>query len=133
MALRLAVIGYGYWGPNLVRNFFKLQGCQVVAVSDLRAERLDQVRRLYPSVEASGDSLALIRRPDVDAVAIVTPVATHYELAREALCAGKHVLVSKPMTQSYREASELVELACRRNLVLMVDHTFIYSGPVRVI
>ena len=131
--VRIGVIGYGYWGPNLVRNFVETPGCQLVSVSDLRQDRLDLVQRRYPGVEVTKDCRDIINHPQIDAVAISTPVSTHYPLALEALRAGKHVLVEKPMTKTSEEAMRLIDEAERRNLVLMVDHTFVYTGAVRKI
>jgi predicted dehydrogenase len=129
--IRVGVIGYGYWGPNLVRNFADLAEARVAVVADRRPERLAQVARRYPGVRVTTDALDLIADPDVDAVAIATPVALHFELARAALLAGKHVLVEKPMASSSDEASRLIDEAARRRLVLMVDHTFVYTGAVQ--
>jgi predicted dehydrogenase len=129
----VGVIGYGYWGPNLVRNFAEVSDAQVVAVSDLRPDRLGLVRRRYPSVETTTDFRGLIDHPRVDAVAIATPVSTHYDLGIEALRAGKHVLIEKPLAASSDEALRLIEEASRRKLTLMVDHTFVYTSAVRKI
>jgi predicted dehydrogenase len=131
--IRIGVIGYGYWGPNLVRNFFECPVTDVVAVADLNGDRLGLVKRRYPGVETTSDYRDILRNPRIDAVAISTPVTTHFELAMEALEAGKHVLVEKPMTATSEEALRLIEKADRRNLVLMVDHTFVYTGAVRKI
>lgn len=127
------MIGYGYWGPNLVRNFSEAPGSRVVAVSDLRGDRLRQAEDRYPGALATADPRELIDNASVDAVAIATPVSTHFDLALRALEAGKHVLVAKPMTNTSGEAQRLVEEAARRGLVLMVDHTFVYAGAVRKI
>jgi predicted dehydrogenase len=127
------VIGYGYWGPNLVRNFADLDRCTVVAVCDRDARRVAQAERRYPGLRGTTDPRALIEAPDVDAVVIATPVASHFELAHAALAAGKHVLVEKPLTTTSFEAERLIELAARRGVVLMVDHTFVYTGAVRKI
>ena len=129
----IGVIGYGYWGPNLVRNFAETPGSQVVAVSDLNPERLERLTRRYPAVTTSTTADALIANPAVDAVVIATPVATHFELAMQALAAGKHVWVEKPLAASSGEARRLRDEAARRQLVLMVDHTFVYTGAVRKI
>jgi predicted dehydrogenase len=129
--IRLGVIGYGYWGPNIVRNFADVPGCRLAAVSDMSADRLAVVARRYPGVETFTDPLALIANPAIDAVAIVTPVSSHYELALQALAAGKHVLVEKPLASTAAQAARLVEEADRRGLVLSVDHTFVYTGAVR--
>lgn len=131
--IKVGVIGCGYWGPNLVRNFYKTPGCEVVSVSDLRPERLQYIQSLYPKIHVTTNALEIIQDQHIDAVVVVTPVATHFELAREALLADKHVLVTKPMTRTTEEAKQLIELAEEKTLVLMVDHTFIYSGPVRKI
>jgi predicted dehydrogenase len=127
----VGVVGYGYWGPNLVRNFAEHPGASVVAVSDTRGERRERAARQYPSVRVTDSATAVIESPDVECVAIATPVATHHDLALAALRAGKHVLVTKPLASSVREAERLVEEAARRGRVLMVDHTFVYSGAVR--
>lgn len=131
--IRVGVIGYGYWGPNLVRNFSEAAGTRVTAICDARADRLELAGRRCPGVQLTTEATALFSNPDVDAVAISTPVSTHFELARQALRAGKHVLVEKPLTSSLAQAQELVAEAERRKLVLMVDHTFVYTGAVRKI
>jgi predicted dehydrogenase len=129
--INIVVIGYGYWGPNLVRNFAEIPGVQVSYVSDFSRERLAKVTDRYPKVLVTTDSQDLFTDPNVDAIAIATPVSTHFDLAMAALKAGKHVLVEKPMTTSSIQAMRLIEEAQRRNLVLMVDHTFVYTGAVR--
>ncbi|MDE0829640.1 MAG: Gfo/Idh/MocA family oxidoreductase [Vicinamibacterales bacterium] len=129
----IGVIGYGYWGPNLVRNFADTPGSRVVAVSDLNPERLERLTHRYPGVTTSTTADALIANPAVDAVVIATPVATHFELAMQALAAGKHAWVEKPLAASSDEARRLRDEAARRRLVLMVDHTFVYTGAVRKI
>jgi predicted dehydrogenase len=126
----IGVIGYGYWGPNLVRNFFDLEDAQVMAVCDVTPQRLMHVRR-QRSVRTTSEYRDLLAMPDVDAVAIATPVSTHYELALASLRAGKHVLVEKPMTETVEQAMHLVEEAARRKLTLMVDHTFVYTPAVQ--
>ena len=131
--INFGVIGYGYWGPNLVRNLFEVAETTVLAVSDMRSDRLDQVRRRYPSVTVSTDFNDLLNNPDIDAIAIATPVHTHFELALAALQSGKHVMVEKPMTSTSDEAMRLIEEAQRRNLTLLVDHTFVYTSAVRKI
>lgn len=128
--LKIAIIGYGYWGPNLLRNFYNLDNCTVVAVCDPRTERLRIVQKNYPTVKTATDLKDIINNSDIDAVAIATPVRTHYELTKFFLESGKHVLVEKPMSDSYQKCCELVELADKLNLVLMVDHTFLYTGAV---
>src|SRR5205814_4430954 len=129
--LRIGFIGYGYWGPNVVRNFAEVTGAKVWAISDMSQERLALAHARYPSVTTTTDCHALIADPAIDAVVIITPVSTHYPLALEALRAGKHVLVTKPLATSSQEATELIEEAERRRRVLLVDHTFSYTGAVR--
>jgi len=129
----LAVIGYGYWGPNVVRNFSMVDDARLVAICDQRDERLATAAKLYPAVRLHRDIDDLLADPEVDAVAIATPVHTHFDLGMRALRAGKHVLLEKPMTSTVAEAEQLIEEAERRGLVLMVDHTFIYTSAVRKI
>jgi predicted dehydrogenase len=127
----VGVIGYGYWGPNLVRNFAEVADCRVKAVCDLRPERRALVRQRYPSVDAIGSVDDLLNDPGIDAVLIATPVASHFDLAMSALQAGKHVWVEKPLTANSDQAARLVDEAERRRLVLHVDHTFPYTSAVR--
>jgi len=129
--LSVGVIGYGYWGPNVVRNFMEVREAAVRRVVDLRQDRLELMGRRYPAIQASRDVDALMKDPTINAVVIATPTASHFELAMRALHAGKHVLVEKPMTATAYEAARLVSEAERRGLVLMVDHTFIYTPAVR--
>jgi predicted dehydrogenase len=131
--INIGVIGYGYWGPNLVRNIFEVPEASVSAVSDMRQDRLRLVNSRYPSLRVSTDYRSLIDDPEIDAIAIATPVHAHFEVALEALRGGKHVLVEKPMTSTSEEALRLIDEADRRNLVLMIDHTFVYTGAVRKI
>jgi len=131
--IRVGVIGFGYWGPNLVRNFAEARGSQIVAVSDRRAERLALASTRYPGMRTLTDARDLIRSSDIDAVVIATPVSGHFPLALEALQAGKHVLVEKPLTATSEQALRLIDEAARRKLTLMVDHTFVYTGAVRKI
>jgi predicted dehydrogenase len=131
--IRVGVVGYGYWGPNLVRNFAEVRDCQVTAVSDMRPERRALVRSRYPAITTAEDYEDLLKDPNIDAIAIATPVSTHYPIALQALRAGKHVWVEKPMTRSADEAAHLIDEAERRKLVLHVDHTFVYTGAVRKI
>jgi predicted dehydrogenase len=130
-AVRVGVIGYGYWGPNLVRNLAELPGFEVPMVSDRRPQRLAQARLRHPASRTTTDCNEIFASRDIDAVVIVTPVSTHYDLAMEALHAGKHVLVTKPLTASAEQATRLIETAATMDRVLMVDHTFIYTGAVR--
>jgi predicted dehydrogenase len=129
----IAVIGAGYWGPNLIRNFAACPETKLVAVCDKDRARLEKVLAGYPGVDAVDSSEALLARDDVDAVAIATPVCTHAPLALAALRAGKHVLVEKPLAACVRDAEAMVRAAKEAGRVLMVDHTFVYSGPVRKI
>lgn len=130
---KIGIIGYGYWGQNLVRNFHAIDSCELTTVADDRPERLALMADLYPSVKTVRSAQELIQSPEVDAVVIATPVFLHYSLAKLALQAGKHVLVEKPMTASLSEADELISLAQSKQLLLMVDHTFLYTGAVRKI
>jgi predicted dehydrogenase len=131
--VKLGIIGYGYWGPNLVRNFSEAEGSGVVMVSDLRPENLAKVQKRYPTVKTTTNVQELIDNPDINAVAIATPVRTHYELGMKALKAGKHVFMEKPLAANSQQAAELVAEAEKRKLTLFVDHTFIYTGAVRKI
>lgn len=131
--INVAIIGYGYWGPNLVRNFNAVEGCKVKWVSDLRQPRLDLIAKQYPGMQTTADVENIFTDTEVDAVIIATPVQTHYPLALKALHAGKHVLLEKPMTPSVAEAEELGALSEAKGLVLMVDHTFLYTGAVQKI
>lgn len=128
--INLGIIGYGYWGPNLARNFFAANDCNLKAVADGRPERLAVLSKLFPSVNGVKDADDIINDTSIDAVVIATSVFSHFPLAKKALLAGKHVLIEKPMTASVAEADELIELAAKRGLTLMVDHTFLYTGAV---
>jgi predicted dehydrogenase len=129
--MNVGLIGYGYWGPNLLRNFAETSGVMVRAVADLDVKKLESVQRRYPAVRVEHDFMSLIRDAGIDAIAIATPVSTHFELAMAALQAGKHVWVEKPMAETSLQAQLLLEEATQRKLTLMVDHTFIYTGAVR--
>lgn len=129
--INIGIVGYGYWGPNLVRNFAETPGATVAAVSDLDSAKLGVVQKRFPAVKTTTDYRELLTDPGIDAIAIATPVNTHFELALAALRAGKHVWVEKPMTETSEQARQLVDEAQRRNLVLHVDHTFIYTGAVQ--
>ena len=131
--IKVGVIGYGYWGPNLVRNFMEASGSTVVAVCDLRTERLAQLRIRYPTIHTVSDADVLFNDPSLDAIVIATPVSSHFELALTALQANKHVLVEKPLAANSEQSIQLMEEAARRERVLMVDHTFVYTGAVRKI
>jgi predicted dehydrogenase len=131
--IRVGVIGYGYWGPNIVRNLHGLESTRVEMVCDKSPAALARVRKAHPGIRAVSDPNEVLRSPDVDAVAVITPVWTHYELAKAALENGKHVFIEKPFTSSSAQAEELIELAARKNLTIMVDHTFLFTGAVRKI
>ena len=131
--MKIAVIGCGYWGPNLVRNFIQSNKVEQVICCDLDPKKLDRMKILYPSVEVSADYEELLDRPDLDAAVIATPVKTHYPIARDFLSHGKHVLVEKPFTQSCETAHELIKLAEEGQKILMVDHTFEYTAAVNKI
>jgi predicted dehydrogenase len=131
--IRVGVIGYGYWGPNIVRNLYNVSEAQVVAVSDKSIANLERVKKAYPALRVTTDGGELISANDIDAIAVITPVWTHYELARSALQNGKHVFVEKPFTSTSREAEDLIAVAERNNLTIMVDHTFLFTGAVRKI
>ena len=131
--INIGVIGYGYWGPNIVRNFSSLEGARVEAICDQNPDSLNRARKLYPQLSTTKDCCDILNATNIDAVAIITPVSTHYELAQRALLDGKHVFVEKPFTATVTQAEELIELAARKNLTIMVDHTFIFTGAVRKI
>jgi len=132
-AVRVGIIGYGYWGPNIVRNFHSLESCHVVAICDKSPDALRRAHRAYPGTELTTDFNRVLTSPDIDAIAVITPVWTHFDLAKAALQNGKHVFVEKPLTSTSAQAEELIELAERKNLRVMVDHTFLFSGAVRKI
>lgn len=129
--INIGVIGYGYWGPNLVRNFAELDGATVAGVADLDPKKLEIVKRRHPGAKVTTSFQELLEDPSIHAIAIATPVNTHFELGMAALKAGKHLWLEKPMTETVEQGSQLVEEARKRNLVLIVDHTFIYTGAVR--
>ena len=129
--MNVAIIGFGYWGPNLVRNFNAVADCKVKYVCDFRKERLTIVNRQYPSVITTADLEEVLNDETIDAVIIATPVFTHFDLAKKALLKNKHVLIEKPMTSTSAEAIELNELAQKFSKLLMVDHTFLYTGAVQ--
>ena len=131
--IKIGIISYGYWGPNLVRNFSESGTAEVRAVSDLRSERLKPVAARYPAIQTTTNYRDLLDNPGIDAIAIATPVSTHFDLALQALKAGKHVLVEKPFTTTAAQARTLIEEADRRKLTLMVDHTFLFTPAVRKI
>ena len=129
--VKIGLIGFGYWGPNLVRNFSSQKDGKVIVLAEARVERHVQIAKIYPDILICTNSSDLINNVEIDAVVIATPVFSHYSLAKEALLAGKHVLLEKPMTSSVDESKELIDIAKSKNLVLMVDHTFLYTGAVQ--
>lgn len=131
--INIGVVGYGYWGPNLVRNFAETPGMNLAAVTDLDPRKLEVVAKRFPAVRTTTRYADLLEDAGIDAIAIATPVSTHFELGMAALKAGKHLWLEKPMTETSEQALLLVEEAERRKLALLVDHTFIYTGAVRKI
>jgi len=129
--INLGIIGYGYWGPNLLRNFAELPNVNVTALAELRPTQLEIVSRRYPSIKTTAHFEDIITDKSIDAVAIATPVATHFELGMATLKSGKHLWLEKPMAETSHQAEMLVEEAQKRSLTLFVDHTFIYTGAVR--
>lgn len=129
--LKCAILGFGYWGPNLVRNFNSVADCKVKYVCDFREERLSLVNKQYQNIITTKDFNEVLNDTEIDAVIIATPVFTHFELAKKALLKGKNVLLEKPMTSTSKEAYELFELAQKVNKLIMVDHTFLYTGAVQ--
>ena len=124
--ISIGVIGYGYWGPNIVRNFQGLDINCVKSLSDLNPKALAKAKKINPSIHTTTDCREILRSPGIDAVAVITPVATHYPLVKEALENGKHVFVEKPFTENIAHAEELIELAEKKNLKIMVDHLSLF-------
>ena len=131
--MKIAIIGYGYWGPNLLRNFAETEDAEVAWCADQRPQRRSLAQKRYPALRTTDNPEDVFGDPQVDAVVIATPVSTHFPLAKRALECGKHVLIEKPMARTAGEVEELIALAQRNGRVLMVDHTFIYTGAVRKI
>ncbi|HYD03343.1 MAG TPA: Gfo/Idh/MocA family oxidoreductase [Alphaproteobacteria bacterium] len=132
--ISIAIVGLGYWGPNLVRNFDKVKDVEKVYICDLKQERLDSIKAIYPNTIATRDYNEILANKEIKAVVIATqPVSTHYKLAKLALENSKNVFLEKPMTESSQQAVELIELAKKNNLIIHVDHTFEYSAPVKMI
>ena len=131
--LKIGVIGCGYWGPNLARNLRSLPDCNLKMMSDLNEQRLGHLKSLYPEIEGATDYRHLLNGSGLDAIVIATPVKSHYPLAKACLSAGKHTFIEKPMALSTAECEELIDIARRKSLVLMVGHTFLYSPAVRKI
>lgn len=131
--MNFGVIGYGYWGPNVVRNLTTLDGSSVNCIADLSPGARHRAQKAYPAIPVISNTCELIESSDIDAVAVITPVWTHYELAKAALLHGKHVFVEKPFTSTTAQGEELIEIAAKKNLRIMVDHTFLFTGAVRKI
>jgi predicted dehydrogenase len=131
--VNVAVVGLGYWGPNLVRNLYELEAAELAAVCDTRQESLDGIRRRFPTIQRTTSYAAILADRSIEAVVVATPISTHYDLASAALRAGKHVFVEKPLAESAAQAVELAALARERGLVLMPGHTFLYSPAVTMI
>ena len=131
--IRVGIIGYGYWGLVVARNFQTTDGCQLAAVCDANPAALERARKTHPGIQVTGDASEIVRSPHIDAVAVITPVWTHFEFAKAALENGKHVFVEKPFTAASAEASQLIDLAAAKKLQIMVDHTFLFTGAVRKI
>jgi predicted dehydrogenase len=131
--IKFGVVGFGYWGPNVVRNLASLEGAQVAIVADKSPTARNRIQKAYPGIRVTADSSEVMSSTEIDAVAVVTPVWTHFELAKAALENGKHVFVEKPLTSNAAEAEELINLAARKNLLIMVDHTFLFTGAVKKI
>src|SRR6202171_2207738 len=131
--IRIGVIGYGYWGPNIVRNFHTHQCSEVALVCDQNAKTQERLKKAHPAIPFTTDAMEIVKSPSIDVVAVVTPVWTHFEIAKSALENGKHVFVEKPFTSSVAQAEELIELATLKKLQIMVDHTFLFTGAVKKI
>ena len=131
--MNFGVIGYGYWGPNVVRNLASLEDAKVVGVADLSPAARQRIQKAYPGIYVTGNPCELIESRDIDVIAVITPVWTHYDLAKAALLNGKHVFVEKPFTSTTAQGEELIELAAKKNLKIMVDHTFLFTGAVKKI
>lgn len=131
--IRFGVLGYGYWGPNIVRNLYALESAKVVTICDKSTKSLQRAKSAYPDVQVTTDCSEVLSSPDIDAVAVITPVWTHFDLAKRALSSGKHLFIEKPFTSTSEQAEELIELADKNGLTIMVDHTFLFTGAVQKI
>ena len=131
--MKFGVIGYGYWGPNIVRNLAQLEGSQVLAIAEISPQARVRAQKAHPGVKVVSNATEVITSTEIDAIAVVSPVWTHYELAKAALQNGKHVFVEKPFTSTSAQGEELINLAAQKNLTLMVDHTFLFTGAVKKI
>src|SRR6202142_989071 len=131
--IKVGIVGYGYWGPNVARNFNHAGVSEVVAITDKRAGCVNRAAQALPGAKTTKDAQEVLTSPDIDVIAVVTPVWTHYQIAKTALENGKHVFVEKPFTANVQQAEELIELAEKKKLQIMVDHTFLFTGAVRKI
>jgi predicted dehydrogenase len=131
--INVGVVGYGYWGPNVARNFNETPGARVVAISDADDGSLKRAAQSYPEIRMAKDCQDLVTASDIDVIAIVTPVSSHFEIAKAALSNGKHIFIEKPFTASVAQAEQLIELADKKRLKIMVDHTFLFTGAVKKI
>ena len=131
--IRIGVIGYGYWGPNIVRNLHAVNGVEIAAICDKSAVNCERASRAHPNVHVTTDTSEVLWSTDIDAIAVITPVWTHFDLAKSALLSGKHVFIEKPFTSTSQQAEELIEIAEKNGLTIMVDHTFLFTGAVRKI
>ncbi len=131
--MNFGVIGYGYWGPNVVRNLVAMDGCRLLAIADVSPSARKRAQKAYPGIMVTPDASDVILSTEIDAVAVVTPVWTHFELAKAALENGKHVFVEKPFTSNAAQGEELINLAQQKNLMIMVDHTFLFTSAVKKI
>ena len=129
----IGIIGCGYWGPNLIRNFSEIEGCKVICCCDLDKTRLEHIKGIYPSIKTTQDYKEILKDKNIDAVAIATPVSTHFKIAKDALLNKKHILVEKPLTDNSKDVKELIDIAKKENRTLMVDHTFEYTPAVNKI
>ena len=131
--INIGIIGYGYWGPNIVRNFNNIEGANVISICDSNQDAMNRARKSYPHINLTNESNDILNSTEVDAVAIITPVSTHFQLAKRAIKNGKHVFVEKPFTATVAQAEELIELAEQNRRIIMVDHTFLFTGAVKKI
>ena len=131
--LNFGVIGYGYWGPNIVRNLTAIEGSNVLAIAEISPAARKRAQKAYPDIHVTADPMEVVSHVNIDAIAVVSPVWTHYELAKSALMNGKHVFVEKPFTSTAAQGEELINLAQQKNLRIMVDHTFLFTGAVKKI
>jgi len=131
--MKIGIIGYGYWGPNIARNFASIPDIKLTDLCDMNPDSLAKAVKSYPNIRTTSDYRLMTSSKEIDAIAIITPVFTHYEIAKEALLNGKHIFIEKPFTSSVAQAEELIELAEKKNLQIMVDHTFLFTGAVKKI